>query len=212
MGKIKFVYFDIGGVLVKDFSETQEWNEMTTRWGIPEERKDEVNIKFDKFEEGICEGKGSVEDFKNILKSDFGIDLPADYLINENFANRFYRNDSIVKIAENCAKICGVGLLTNMYPGMLDLIKERKLIPEIDWTVVVDSSKEGCRKPLKEIFLKAQEKSGVLGEEILFVDNIERNLIIPREMGWKTFFYSSANYEESSRKLEKYLEETEKIR
>lgn len=41
--KIKFIYFDVGGVVILDYSKTNKWNEMLTDLGIPEELKPKFN-------------------------------------------------------------------------------------------------------------------------------------------------------------------------
>lgn len=204
MNGIKFVYFDIGGVMIKDFSETQEWNQMTTRWGIPENRKDEINTKFREFIGDVVEGKGSVEGLKTILKSDFGIVMSPEYSVLTDFVNNFDKNEEMWGIVKECQKEFKVGLLTDMYPGMFEAIKNRGLLPEIDF-LIVDSSIEKCQKPYEKIYKIAEDRCRFSGGEILFIDNVRKNLIVPEKMGWKTFFYSSANYEQSNRELREYL-------
>ena len=92
-----------------------------------------------------------------------------------------------------------------MYEGMLDLIKRKKLIPDINWDVIVDSSVEKYRKPDKEIYEIAESKSGFKGNEILFIDNKRENLEIPKEMGWQTYWYDSSDYDKSSCELKMVL-------
>jgi len=91
-----------------------------------------------------------------------------------------------------------------MYNGLLDLIKNKNLIPNIDWTII-DSSVEKCRKPDKKIYEIAEEKCGFRGEDILFIDNKIENLEIPKKMGWKTYWYDSSDYKKSNLKLAKFL-------
>jgi FMN phosphatase YigB (HAD superfamily) len=205
MDKIKFVYFDVGGVMVKDFSETNNWEEMIMGWGIAKEKVDEVNGKFNETEDEMCVGK-EVNDFLLILERDFGIKMPENYNLVDDFANRFFRNEELGKIAEECKKHVEIGLLTNMYPGMFQAINERKLLPEVEWNVIIDSSIVKFKKPDRGIYEIAQSESGVKANEILFIDNVEINLEVPKIMGWKTFFYNSADYEKSNRELRKYLE------
>ena len=98
-----------------------------------------------------------------------------------------------------------VGLLTNMYPGMFEAIQKRKIMPKIDWKVIVDSSKVRLKKPEIEIYQLAEKLAKTKPEEILFIDNKKKNLESAQKLGWQTFWYDSANYEQSSAELEKYL-------
>lgn len=200
---IKFVYFDIGGVLVKDFSATNKWDLMTDEWGIDQDKKTELNELFDKFEEEVAVGR-SVEDFVLMAREKFGAKFPKNYSLNQDFVNRFNKNEGLEEIIAEFKDKYKFGLLTNMYPGMLNLIKEKKLIPKIEW-IIVDSSVEKCKKPEEKIYEVAQKMAGFKAEEILFVDNKKDNLEIPKKMGWQCFYYESSDYEKSNRELKEFL-------
>ncbi|VVB70892.1 Glyceraldehyde 3-phosphate phosphatase [uncultured archaeon] len=51
------------------------------------------------------------------------------------------------------------------------------------------SSDIGLLKPFIEIYEYVLEKLNVKPEEILFIDDKEANLVIPRQLGWKTFYF-----------------------
>jgi len=55
--------------------------------------------------------------------------------LNRDFVNRFYKNEGLEKIINKIRDKYELGLLTAMYPGMLKMIREKKLIPEIQWKV-----------------------------------------------------------------------------
>ena len=204
---IKFVYLDIGGVLIEDFSATNKWDLMTDEWGIRKEKKEELNRLFDEFEKEVCLGR-SVEDFLPIVEKKFGVKFSENYSLNQDFVNRFYKNEGLEKIIMELKDKYNFGLLTNMYPGMLDLINKSDLLPKNIWKMVIDSSVEKCRKPEEKIYERAQDKVKVNVKEILFVDNKKDNLEIPKKMGWQTFWFDSGNYEKSNRELEEFLKST----
>ena len=66
-----------------------------------------------------------------------------------------------------------------MYPGMLDLISQRDLLPSVNWEIVIDSSVVGLSKPQDEIYILAAKEASVDPVSILFVENtnISRQLI-----------------------------------
>ena len=204
MGKIKFIYFDIGGVMIKDFSATKNWDKMTTEWEVFGERKKDIDDFFYGIEREVCERR-DIEDFLPILKKVFEAKVPKNYSILKDFVDRFEKNEGIWKIVDECKKKYSVGLLTNMYPNMFNSINKRNLMPKNCWEIIVDSSLEKCSKPQEEIYKIAQEKAKVGPEEILFIDNVEKNLRVPKEMGWKTFLFDSRDYEKSNKELEKFL-------
>lgn len=201
---MRFVYFDVGGVLVKDFSATKKWSELLSEWNVPNDKKDEVTIEFGKFEIESTKGR-SVEEFKMILKEKWGVSVKENCVLLNGFVNRFEKNEEIWETVGELTKKYRLGLLTNMYPGMLDLIETKGLLPKIDWQVIIDSSVIGYKKPEREIYDIAEVKTGFDPGEILFIDNTKENLIKAEEKGWRVFCFDSANYEQSNRELKDLL-------
>ncbi|MDD4937896.1 MAG: HAD family hydrolase [Candidatus Shapirobacteria bacterium] len=197
---MKFIYFDVGGVLMKDFSDTKKLELMFESWGVSKKEIKDVKREFIKFEKKVCVGK-SVEDFKGILEKSFKINLPKNYSINEDFVNRFENNIDIWQLVDLVKGKYKIGLLTNMYPGTLELIRVKKIILEINWDVIIDSSVEKSKKPEKKIYEIAQKRSGFSGRDILFIDNRQENLIVPKKLGWQTFWFDSSDYERSNKRL-----------
>jgi HAD superfamily hydrolase (TIGR01509 family) len=146
-----------------------------------------------------------VEDFVPILRNNFNIKIPDNYSLLEEFVTRFEKNEGMEEILNNRKEKYEMGLLTNMYPGLLNAIQKRGLLPEIDWKVVMDSSVLKCKKPEMEIYRLAQDMANTEANNILFIDNKKENLKSALELGWKTFWYDSADYERSNAELEKYL-------
>jgi FMN phosphatase YigB (HAD superfamily) len=123
----------------------------------------------------------------------------------DGFVNRFKANKSIWPVIDKIREKSRIGLLTNLYPGMLDAIRVRNILPDVKWDVIVDSSVVGLRKPDLEIYQKAQEDAGVKGEEILFIDNSFENIKVAKDLlGWRVFLYDPSKAEDSSSKLSKF--------
>lgn len=203
--EIKFIYFDVGGVLILDFSETTKWDEMLSDLGLVGELKQQFSALFAEHEERIARGE-DVGAFVEAARSKLGVSFPPDYDMTADFVSRFALNPSMLKLVTKLREDYKLGLLTAQYPGMLEMIKGRGLIPpEMKWDVVIDSSVEGMTKPELEIYLLAEEKAGVSAEEILFVDNKPQLLQIPRERGWQVSAYDPQYPELSTRQLEKLI-------
>ena len=201
---MKFIYFDVGGVLNKDFSNTLKWDLLTNEWNISKLVKEKVGEMFNRFEKEACVGR-NVDDFLLVMNKKFGTKFPKNYSLNENFVNLFYKNEGINKIIDQIKNKYELGLLTNMYPEMLKMILDRNLILNVDWKVIIDSSIEKFRKPERKIYEIAQKKSGFKGNEILFIDNKKENLEVPDKMGWQTFWFDSSDYERSNQELAEIL-------
>ena len=136
------------------------------------------------------------------IRREFGSKLPEGYsLLIDGFVNRFEANKSIWPVIERIHKKCKIGLLTNMYPHMLETIKNKGLLPEVKWDVIIDLSVEGVIKPDPEIFKLAEDRSGFKGNDILFVENSQKRIEAARVYGWRVFLYDSAHPEEASKRL-----------
>lgn len=202
--KISFVYFDIGGVVIKDLTNSNEWQQIFRDLGVSPEILEEVSKSFLKFEKEASVGR-SVEDFIPILRKEFGIKVVNNYSLLADFVNRFSRNIPMEKLLNGIKNKCSLGLLTNMYPGELEAIKREGLLPKVEWKLIIDSSVVKYKKPEIEIYKLAEKMVETKAKEILFIDNKEKNLENPRKMGWKTFWFDSNNYEKSNKELGLFL-------
>jgi FMN phosphatase YigB (HAD superfamily) len=202
---MKFVYFDIGGVLMRDLSDTNDgWGILLKSLGLKDNQRQEFDNFFEVLEKKLNLGEG-IKEFVLKMETDFGIKLPKNYSISKDLVNRFFhKNEGVWQIVETVKNKYGIGLLTNMYDGMLDLIRKNNLIPNMEW-IVIDSSVEKCKKPGERIYKIAEEKCGFKDKDILFIDNRQENLEIPKKMGWQTYWYDSSDYKKSNLKLAKFL-------
>lgn len=201
---IQFIYFDVGGVVIKDFSGTNKWNELKSSIGVRPEQEKEFDEFFDRAEIELCAGKDT-EALVPIMGQQFGLRFPPRYSFLADFVDRFERNESIWPFLKAVKEKYKGGLLTNMYPRMLDMIHSANLMPDIQWDVVIDSSIEKMQKPQIEIFQLAEEKCGFRGKEIFFVENTKRNVDAAQNFGWRTFLYGPRNPVESNQSLEELL-------
>lgn len=202
---IKFVYFDVGGVLIKDFTASNKWFELAREIGLADEDRQAFIDFWNSREDEICRGRDTEEVFE-IAKNKFNLSVPENYsILKDGFLSRLEASESILPIIELAKKKGKVGLLTNMYPGLLDLIFQKGIMPKVEWDIVVDSSLIGLAKPDPKIFEYAQNKCGKEGREILFVENSKRHVDAAAKFGWQAFFYDSSNIDKSNVELEKLL-------
>lgn len=198
---IEFVFFDVGGVVIQDFSGTDKWEELLSELGI-------TAATMEKFLE-IWETSGKkrcttfyVDDLLPILEKELSLQIPRNYSFLMGFVNRFEKNEAIWPILSQIRSKVSIGLLTNMYPRMLKEIESAGILPPVEWDIVVDSSIVKFEKPEREIYRFAEEQCKVRGENILFVDNTKGHLeVAAQEFGWQTFLFDSTDSERSSKEL-----------
>lgn len=206
MYKLSFVYFDVGGVLINDFSDSDKWAVMMADMGVKPQDIPRVDAIYDPFEIEVCLGQHHVDEIIPRLIKEFHLSLPPNFSMQSYFIDHFQSNPGILSIVTKLHQISKIGLLTAIYPQMLNEIFRRQLIPQSIWDVVIDSSVEHLTKPMPEIYDLAQSRAGVPAEEILFIDNREKNLVIPRKLGWQTFLYDSSNYDQANKDLSVFLQ------
>src|ERR671924_273856 len=109
---IKFVYFDVGGVVINDFSGTNNWSEFKKEIGINENSAQNFELLWDKLENEICIGK----DINSIipgLNTHLGLKIDTKYDLLHSFVGRFRRNESIWPVIREVNMNYSIGLLTN---------------------------------------------------------------------------------------------------
>lgn len=200
---IKFIYFDVGGVLIKDLSSTNP-NSLKSDLRIPYDLWDEFDRFYEKMEPLVCIGK-EIDDFLPELINQFHIQFVSQYSLLQDIVDRFRKNNSIHKVISNIPAPISVGLLTNMYPRMLHKIFEKGIMPTYQWEIIIDSSQVKMKKPDFNIFQLAQSKAAVDSDQILYIDNSGANIKAGQKVGWKTFLYNTDDYENSSDELNQYM-------
>ncbi len=197
---IKFVYFDVGGVAILDFSGTQKWEELKRDIGVTNENKEVFTEVWNRYKERVCLDV-DVDSLLPILTKEVGLHFSEGYSLLQDFVDRFEANPFIVPVITKAQSTSKIGLLTNMYPRMFDAIQEHGILPDIQWDTIIDSSVVGFQKPDGKFFEIAEKAAGVARDSILYVENSLEHVNAAKEFGWQTFLYDSKNPKESSEKL-----------
>lgn len=200
MKNIEFVFFDVGGVLLLDYSGTDKWIEMKRDLGVTKDLDDSFDKIWKKYRQRICIDY-DVDTIIPVFEKEVGIAFPENYSMLTDFVNRFEVNKTIWSVAKKAKDKYQVGLLTNMYPRMLPLIRNRDLIPDIAWDEVVDSSIVGYQKPEQGIFEVAEKMAKIEPSKIFFIDNSPKHLEGAKKRGWKTLLYDPQDPEQSSQRI-----------
>ncbi len=188
-----------------DYSGTNKWIQMKRDLGVTEELDELFDGVWKKHRSRICIDC-DVDTIVPEFKEKVGVEIPDGYSMLGDFVDRFEVNHTIHTLAQKAKEKYKVGLLTNMYPRMLSMIRENKLIPELEWDSVVDSSIVGFQKPENGIYEVAEQKAQTDPSQIFFVDNSPEHIEAATKRGWKTLLYDPQNPKESSNKLAQILD------
>lgn len=189
MSSIKFVYFDIGNVM----ADTNDYFKGTvSRFNIP-------LSEFIEFwnggngADGMTRGRTTAQEFWKTAISKFELKNAGDFDFLESWLGDYKPIKKTHDLALRLSKYYRVGLISNLYPGMIDELIKRGLVADLDYSAVVLSCETGFRKPEREIYEIATKKAGVLPEEIFFIDDRDDFVEGAKAYGWKTVRF---NYEE----------------
>ncbi len=195
---VKFVYFDVNGVLVRFFHAA--FSALSEESGQP---IDAVESTFWHYNDAVCRGDMSIEDFNEALAT--RLDLPAlDW--RDYYEKAVEVLPQMIELLKWTAEHYKVGLLTNIMPGQLDRMIAAGLLPNITYDAIIDSSVVGSIKPEEGIYESAQAASGVAPDEILFIDDSRANLMAAEHLGWRVTWFDDYRAEASAQRIKDSLE------
>ncbi len=195
---VKFVFFDVNGVLVRFFNRAFAAVAEDTGTQI-----DQVETIFWRYNDAACRGQLSLDELNRIFAKELGVD---------GFDWQTYYM-AAVEPTPGVADLLGwttlhyeVGLLSNSMSGFIEGLKSKDFVPDVPYTAVVDSSKVGLNKPDPKIYQSAQQLAAVEPHEILLVDDTRANLTAADHAGWQVLFFDVYHPEESNAHIRKFLE------
>lgn len=194
---IRFVYFDINGVLVRFFHRA--FTEISRHTHHP---ADSVETLFWRYNEVANRGQLGLDEFNSILGKELeieGFDWHKYYMENVETMPGI---EPLVKWASEHYEI---GLLSNSMPGFIDELRRRGAIPDTPYKAVVDSSKVGAVKPEQRIYEVAQQLAAVEPQEILLIDDSRTNLVVADRMSWHVLWFDDYHPAESIDKIRESL-------
>ena len=95
-----------------------------------------------------------------------------------------YVDSALAKIAELAAGPLTLGLLTNLNLDFRPTLEAELDLSQFD--AIIDSAVEGTRKPEARICEIVEERLGVPGNQIVYLDDFDHNLGPAQNRGWTT--------------------------
>lgn len=195
---IRFVYFDINGCMVRFFHRA--FTQLADDTGAP---ASQIETAFWHYNDAVCRGEMSMDEFNEALAT--RLNLPElDWM--SYYLDAIDPIPEIHDVAAWAHEHYQIGLLSNIMPGFIDAMVERKLLPALPYEVIIDSSQVGTIKPEAEIYAIAAQKSGVSAEEILLIDDSRTNLMAAEHAGWQVLWFDDYRPDESINRIRQTLE------
>lgn len=195
---IRFIYFDVNGTLVRFYQRgfTQAAHDL----GVG---ADMVENLFWRHNDELNSGHCSLDEFNHQLSKELGI---------SGFDWRKYYMDNVQpmpgmdELIKWTAQNYEIGILSNSAPGFIDELKQKGLIPDVEFKSVVDSCKVGTVKPEAKIYDIGQELAAMEPDEILLVDDTRPFLTAADRAGWQVLWFDEDDPEDSITRIKKDLE------
>lgn len=182
---IKWIFFDFDGVITLDKSGSVTTCNYLSQY-IKNKTFDEILEVYRIWHQDMLVGKVS---HKEIWK-DFCLKLEIDlnYEILEKAFLETPINQEIINLAKSLKQNYKIGIITDNSFERLKLISKNQRFSDV-FDLVIVSGAIGSKKNNEEIFKATLEKSTARAKECIFIDNSEKNLIVPNAIGFKTIFY-----------------------
>ncbi len=195
---IRFVYFDINGCLVHFYHQA------FTKIAIDcDQPSDVVETAFWHYNDQICRGEMTTQEFNQALGE--RLYMPS-FDWNKYYLETVKPVPRMSELVDWVNRYYGIGLLTNIMPGLVDQMREQNLIPNIAYDAIIDSSKVHLLKPERKIYELAIERADCLANEILLVDDARTNLMAAEKIGWHVLWFDDLHPDESIAHIREALE------
>ena len=205
--KNKLILFDWGNIVESHqtgYTCYTGWNDLIEACGY-KYKEDTILKEIKKYK--ICSIK-SVEEFKEtykLMQKEFNLNKSFDEFIklHKEITDKIDYYKDVSDYEKSLKDKCKIGIFSN-----LTIFDKERLDKQVDlskYDYVFLSYEYGFQKPEIEIYKIVQEKVGVKPEDILFIDDAEKNINTAKKMGWNTLQIRGLQLDVIKEECEKFL-------
>lgn len=204
MNKIKFIYFDLGGVF---FHWRIGLRRLAERFGQPFDGVqgkgfEGVRVKYD---DSVCKGQMMTEKLWEKFQEELNFSAPTDFDFAEEWVKSFEPIVESHQLAREVIKKYPVGVLTNVYPHLYEIQIDLGLVPNLAFNPIIKSCDLGLVKPDEKIYQLATQKAGILPSGIFYTDDLKINIEAAKKLGWQAIWFDENNPKKSIAEIRKRL-------
>lgn len=187
---IKFIYFDLGRVLL-DFTHERGFEQIATASGLS---VDEVNNALMK--SGLSDryetGELSSQEFHTSFCEATGASISMNDLMTA-WGDIFELMPATVALASNLRSAGNrIGILSNTCAAHWEFAARNFRVLDQIFTPVITSYEAKSMKPDSGIYQEAAKAAGCEPSELFFVDDREENVEGAKKLGWHAVLFQSA--------------------
>jgi FMN phosphatase YigB (HAD superfamily)/DNA-binding Xre family transcriptional regulator len=195
---VEFVFFDINGCLVRFYHRA--FTRLAETSGAP---ADVIETTFWHYNDEVCRGDMGMDEFNRAFAKALGIPK-VNWL--EYYLEAIDPIEEMHDVVRWTAQNYKIGLLTNIMPGFIAVMRERGILPDVQYDIIIDSSEVKSIKPEAAIYESATKAAGCKPGEILLVDDARTNLMAAEKQGWHVLWFDDYRPEESITRIRSALE------
>ena len=207
MKKNKLIIFDWGEIVeshYENFGTSQAFNELFKVLGYKNEDID-IFKSLHKYKLSSISSMEELEETYNEIKKEF--DLEKDFAaFVDNYIkimDKIYYYKDVVEFEHSLKDKCYIGILSNLV--ILDEKRINKQLNLSMYDYVFLSYKFGLKKPNKDIYEEVMKNIEFKPEEILFIDDSEKNIETAKSMGWNTLIATGKELNKIKEKCYEFL-------
>ena len=203
MKKHKLILFDWGNIVEDGDSCKQSWFNLFNKCGY---NADDTRTRIRNYELSAIKTMDELEDTYKEMKKDFN--LKVDF---KEFKKLYLANNETIKYYPEIAGYehslkdkCYIGILSNLCILDKDRIDKQLGLANYDYTFL--SFEIGIKKPHKEIFEYVMNNTDFKPEDILFIDDKDKNIETAKSMGWHTLKATHNDFDLIKEECERFIE------
>ena len=211
MKKEKLILFDWGGVvesMTDSYSNPTAWNDTFKELGY---QGDNFYQYIENYPITTVQNKKELEEkVYNKMKEDFQLTGTfQDFLkiYEEKFAKIKYYQD-IVELEHELGTYCQIGILSNLLPIDKKRLNKQINISKYDYLFL--SYELGLEKPNPIIYKTITETVQLKPENILLIDDKEKNIKAAKKAGWNGFVANGKEYNKMKEACLEFLNNKQK--
>jgi FMN phosphatase YigB (HAD superfamily) len=196
---IKIIYFDFAKVLI---SYSNAFKKVCFDFNL---NFDNFSNFYKKFENDLSLGKITTDEFWEKCIEKYNLNKAKNYSFIKWWVLGYKTIKPIGDLIYSLENKIDIGIISNIGSGNWKLALKYKKAPAIKYKKVYLSYKLKMKKPDPNIYEKIQKETKVNPNELLFIDDKEENLAIPKKMGWKTVLFDMNEAETGIKKIKSFL-------
>lgn len=196
---IKFVYFDVGGVLL-------DWREghkrVAKKYNVSYEA---IRSVFEANWIEACRGTLKSETYMGMFAEVLGIKGPLPEL-SDFWTDHFSAISESHTLVKELVSLYDLGIFSNAEENSMKYAFAKGLIPDVSWRVKIDSSKHGTVKPEEKIYEIAEAVAGGFErEELFFIDDVPEHIAVAKARGWQGMVFDTNDVAGSVAEIKRLL-------